>query len=64
MAADDAPFGGIGPSGMGHYHGHEGFLTFSKAKTVLTKGKFSSEKFILPPYGRWLQRLILSIFLR
>ena len=33
--ADDAPFGGIGDSGMGHYHGHEGFLTFSKAKTVL-----------------------------
>ena len=35
VAADDAPFGGIGHSGMGHYHGHEGFLTFSKAKTVL-----------------------------
>ncbi len=35
VAADDAPFGGIGNSGMGHYHGHEGFLTFSKAKTVL-----------------------------
>lgn len=36
VMADDAPFGGIGHSGMGHYHGHEGFLTFSKAKTVLT----------------------------
>lgn len=35
VAADDAPFGGVGNSGMGHYHGHEGFLTFSKAKTVL-----------------------------
>ncbi|NEQ86985.1 MAG: coniferyl-aldehyde dehydrogenase, partial [Moorea sp. SIO2I5] len=35
VMADDAPFGGIGHSGMGHYHGHEGFLTFSKAKTVL-----------------------------
>lgn len=35
VAADDAPFGGIGNSGMGQYHGHEGFLTFSKAKTVL-----------------------------
>jgi coniferyl-aldehyde dehydrogenase len=32
VAQDDMPFGGIGPSGMGHYHGHEGFLTFSKAK--------------------------------
>lgn len=35
VAADDAPFGGVGNSGIGHYHGHEGFLTFSKAKTVL-----------------------------
>ncbi|WP_371377666.1 coniferyl aldehyde dehydrogenase [Thalassotalea aquiviva] len=35
VAADDAPFGGIGHSGIGHYHGYEGFLTFSKAKTVL-----------------------------
>lgn len=35
VAADDAPFGGVGNSGMGHYHGHEGFQTFSKAKTVL-----------------------------
>lgn len=38
IAADDAPFGGIGGSGMGHYHGKEGFLTFSHAKTVLTTG--------------------------
>lgn len=36
VAVDDAPFGGIGESGMGHYHGKEGFLTFSKAKTVMT----------------------------
>lgn len=39
IAADDAPFGGIGGSGMGHYHGKEGFLTFSHAKTVLKTGK-------------------------
>lgn len=35
-AADDAPFGGIGDSGIGHYHGKEGFLRFSHAKTVLS----------------------------
>ncbi|MCP4598224.1 coniferyl aldehyde dehydrogenase [Neptuniibacter sp.] len=35
VAADDAPFGGVGNSGTGHYHGYEGFQTFSKAKTVL-----------------------------
>ncbi|MBS4638502.1 coniferyl aldehyde dehydrogenase [Aeromonas media] len=64
VAADDAPFGGIGPSGMGHYHGHEGFLTFSKAKTVLRRGRFSTGSLIHPPYLRWYQRLMMALFLR
>ncbi|MGS3184967.1 coniferyl aldehyde dehydrogenase [Aeromonas taiwanensis] len=63
-AADDAPFGGIGPSGMGHYHGREGFLTFSKAKTVLRRGRFSPGGLIHPPYRRWYQRLMMALFLR
>ena len=32
VAQDDMPFGGIGPSGMGHYHGHEGFLTLARPR--------------------------------
>lgn len=64
VAADDAPFGGIGPSGMGHYHGFEGFKTFSKAKTVLTQGKFCSSTLMHPPYNKWIQKLIFKIFLR
>ncbi|MBY5922905.1 coniferyl aldehyde dehydrogenase [Ferrimonas balearica] len=64
VAAEDAPFGGIGPSGMGHYHGHEGFLTFSKAKTVLKRGKFNSAKFVHPPYGNAIHKLMLKFFLR
>ncbi|MFC5707685.1 coniferyl aldehyde dehydrogenase [Aeromonas eucrenophila] len=64
VAADDAPFGGVGPSGMGHYHGHEGFLTFSKAKTVLRRGKFSTGALIHPPYRRWYRRLMMTLFLR
>lgn len=48
VAADDAPFGGIGNSGIGHYHGQEGFLTFSKAKTVLqSKAWLPKNRFIL-----------------
>lgn len=48
VAADDAPFGGVGNSGMGHYHGHEGFLTFSKAKTVLRSSAWlPKNRFIL-----------------
>ncbi|QDF66124.1 coniferyl aldehyde dehydrogenase [Shewanella sp. SNU WT4] len=64
VAADDAPFGGIGPSGMGHYHGHEGFLRFSHAKTVLQRGKLNTGKLVHPPYGTWVQKLLLKFFLR
>lgn len=64
VAADDAPFGGIGPSGMGHYHGKEGFLTFSHAKTVLSRGKINTGTFIHPPYGGKIGALIIKIFLR
>jgi len=64
VAAEDAPFGGVGSSGMGHYHGIEGFRTLSKAKTVLKQGKFYTTRFIHPPYGHWLQNIILKIFLR
>jgi coniferyl-aldehyde dehydrogenase len=45
------PFGGIGPSGMGHYHGREGFLTFSKAKTVLRRGASAQAPSFTLPIG-------------
>lgn len=64
VAADDAPFGGIGPSGMGHYHGKEGFLTFSHAKTVLSSGKINTGIFVHPPYGSVIQKLLMKFFLR
>ncbi|MCO7513188.1 coniferyl aldehyde dehydrogenase [Pseudomonas guariconensis] len=64
VAQDDLPFGGIGPSGMGHYHGHEGFLTFSKAKAVLAKQRFNAARLIYPPYGKALQRLVYKLFIR
>jgi coniferyl-aldehyde dehydrogenase len=64
VAQDDMPFGGIGSSGMGHYHGHEGFLTFSKAKGVLIKQRFNAAKLIYPPYGKSIQKLIQKLFIR
>lgn len=64
VAADDAPFGGIGPSGMGHYHGKEGFLTLSHAKTVLSRGKLNTGKFVHPPYGTGIQSMLYKLFLR
>jgi coniferyl-aldehyde dehydrogenase len=64
VAQDDLPFGGIGPSGMGHYHGREGFLTFSKAKGVLVKQRLNAAKLIYPPYGKSIQTLIQKLFIR
>ena len=62
VAADDAPFGGVGNSGMGHYHGHEGFLTFSKAKTVLRSSSWlPKNNFILK--NRDLTHSLLRKFL-
>lgn len=64
LAQGDVPFGGIGDSGMGHYHGFEGFQTFSKAKSIHKVGKFSSGKIILPPYGSFIHRLFYKLFIR
>ena len=64
VAQDDMPFGGVGPSGMGHYHGHEGFLTFSKAKGVYIKQRFNGARPIYPPYGGTLLKLVYKLFIR
>ena len=64
VAVCDLPFGGIGPSGMGHYHGYEGFLTFSKAKAVLRKPRFNATRLLYPPYGKTMQKLAQRLLLR
>jgi len=64
VAQHDLPFGGVGASGMGQYHGHEGFLTFSKAKSVFQRRLFNSTRFIYPPYGRRVHRLMERWFMR
>lgn len=56
VGVDDIPFGGIGPSGMGQYHGEEGFKTFSKAKGVLRKGKINTISYVAPPWGNFMYR--------
>ena len=60
VGVDDLPFGGIGQSGMGHYHGREGFLTMSKAKAVMRKGRLNSMKQVYPPYGGIIQKWLLK----
>ena len=57
VAQHDIPFGGVGPSGMGHYHGREGFETFSKMRPVYYQPGFSPLKYLRPPYGKFTTRV-------
>jgi coniferyl-aldehyde dehydrogenase len=57
VAQHDMPFGGVGPSGMGHYHGYEGFVTFSKLRPVFYQANFTLMKYLAPPYGRFATRV-------
>lgn len=58
----DAPFGGIGDSGMGHYHGREGFIEFSHVRTVFKAPAAEPRKEwgTVPPYPQWLEAFIES----
>jgi coniferyl-aldehyde dehydrogenase len=64
LAQEDMPFGGVGDSGMGHYHGKEGFITFSKAKAVHRKGRFSTGNLAYPPYDNSIRKMIYTFFIR
>lgn len=60
VGCNDIPFGGIGPSGMGSYHGYEGFRTFSHAKSVFKQGFIDFGKLggTLPPYGERFEKVM------
>jgi len=57
IAQEELPFGGVGPSGMGHYHGFEGFRSFSKQKAVFYQSRFNGMSLFNPPYGALFERL-------
>ncbi len=58
IAQHNLPFGGVGPSGQGHYHGEFGFRQFSKEKPVFIQSRFAGTGLIRPPYGPSLDRLL------
>ena len=58
VAQNNLPFGGVGSSGMGHYHGRAGFETFSKKRSVLIQSRFSTASFLRPPYGQLSEKII------
>jgi acyl-CoA reductase-like NAD-dependent aldehyde dehydrogenase len=63
VVQEDLPFGGVGPSGMGHYHGQAGFDAFSKLKPVFLDGRLSGSSLLMPPYGRKF-RAVLKLLCR
>jgi aldehyde dehydrogenase (NAD+) len=58
VAHPHLPFGGVGPSGMGAYHGKASFDTFSHRKAVVSKGTRFDPKMMYPPYGSFKTKLI------
>ncbi|MBN3727795.1 coniferyl aldehyde dehydrogenase [Burkholderia sp. Ac-20379] len=58
IACGTLPFGGVGASGMGAYHGYDGFVTFSKMKPVLTQSRLNARNLLSPPYGKRFAGLI------
>ncbi|CAN0624096.1 putative coniferyl aldehyde dehydrogenase [Burkholderia multivorans] len=58
IACGSLPFGGVGSSGMGAYHGYDGFVTFSKMKPVLTQARINARNLLAPPYGTRFAALI------
>ncbi|HVJ56032.1 MAG TPA: coniferyl aldehyde dehydrogenase [Aliidongia sp.] len=54
-AQDDLPFGGVGPSGTGAYHGRDGFIRLSHARAVFEIGRLSALDRLAPPYGKFFK---------
>ena len=59
----DLPFGGSGTSGMGSYHGEEGFRELSHAKAIFKRHRYFPVGLFYPPYGNLVQRLALRFYL-
>jgi acyl-CoA reductase-like NAD-dependent aldehyde dehydrogenase len=58
IAQEDLPFGGVGDSGIGSYHGYEGFRTFSHEKGVFQQSRLNSAALLGPPYGTLIERIL------
>lgn len=64
VSAEDAPFGGVGDSGIGHYHGIEGFKTFSHAKTIVTSPTWLPKHHLILKYKDYIANIFRKLFLR
>jgi acyl-CoA reductase-like NAD-dependent aldehyde dehydrogenase len=58
IAQSELPFGGVGASGMGRYHGEEGFNAFSQRKGVFLQSRFNGTWLLKPPFGERVERML------
>jgi coniferyl-aldehyde dehydrogenase len=58
IAHENLPFGGVGESGWGAYHGEAGFLRFTQQKAVLVQSRFAMGDLFYPPYGAKFDRVM------
>ncbi|MGY5450758.1 coniferyl aldehyde dehydrogenase [Agarivorans sp. MS3-6] len=58
VAQHELPFGGVGASGMGHYHGYDGFVQFSKMLPIFRQSRFAAISLMRPPYTKLTDLLI------
>jgi coniferyl-aldehyde dehydrogenase len=61
LVQEDQPFGGVGPSGTGSYHGEWGFRTFSKEKPVFHQSRLAGTVLLRPPYGIVFKAVLAAI---
>ena len=61
VAVEALPFGGLGASGTGAYHGRAGFEAFSHRRAVFSQSRFSGTRLLRPPYGRIAERVLGSM---
>ena len=58
FAHEGLPFGGVGASGIGAYHGEHGFATFSNTKPVYVQSRYAPTRLLYPPYGEKFERVL------
>jgi coniferyl-aldehyde dehydrogenase len=63
LGQPNLPFGGVGPSGMGQYHGFDGFVTFSKKRGVMVQRRWAATALLHAPFGN-LARVLIEIMLK
>ncbi len=61
VAVEGLPFGGLGASGVGAYHGRAGFEAFSHSRAVFMQSRWSGTRLLRPPYGKLAERILAGM---